>query len=57
MSWLDDINFAMGRSQDARQDNNQEASGGSSDLRLFDRRFNGEYVYDEILKGFVERDN
>jgi len=57
MSWLDDINAAMGRAQNPRQDDSQEAMGGSSDIRVFDRSFNGEYVYDEILRGFVERDN
>lgn len=57
MSWLDDINAAMGRAQDLRQDNYQEASGGSSDARVFDRRFNGDFVYDELLRGFVERDS
>ncbi len=57
MSWLDIINASMGRSQDTTQDNNQENAGGSSDRRIYDRRYNGEYVFDEILKGFVERDN
>lgn len=57
MSWLDDINAAMGRAQDMKADNYQETAGGSSDRIMFDRRFNGDYVFDELLGGYVERDD